>query len=66
MIIVVGVVCAIAGAITSVVATLYYSNYIDKGPRENTYLTKRKFIKKVVSSDEHCHNLLRMNVNCFH
>lgn len=58
-------VCVIVGAITSVAATVYYSNYIDKGPRENTYITNHKFIKRVVSSDEHCYNLLRMNVICF-
>lgn len=65
MINVAGAVCAIVGAINSVAATAYYSNYIDKRPRENIYLTNRKFIKRVVLSAEHCYNLLRMNIICF-
>ncbi|XP_077226226.1 protein ANTAGONIST OF LIKE HETEROCHROMATIN PROTEIN 1-like [Tasmannia lanceolata] len=39
--------------------------FIERGPYQNHYLTDRGFVNYVVESDEHCHNLLRMNVECF-
>ncbi|XP_077228388.1 protein ANTAGONIST OF LIKE HETEROCHROMATIN PROTEIN 1-like [Tasmannia lanceolata] len=39
--------------------------FIERAPYENHYLTDRSFVKFVVESDERCHDLLRMNVECF-
>ncbi|XP_077246499.1 uncharacterized protein LOC143886413 [Tasmannia lanceolata] len=39
--------------------------FIERGPYQNHYLTECSFVKYVVERDEHCHNLLRMNVKCF-
>lgn len=57
-------ICAMAGGFVFLVAQYYY-NYIDRGPYENTYHKLRVFVKNVSTSDEHCKNLLRMNVACF-
>ncbi|XP_077249248.1 uncharacterized protein LOC143888706 [Tasmannia lanceolata] len=43
----------------------YYEKYLLRAPYESNYLTRRTFISFVIDSDEHCHNLLRMNVSCF-
>lgn len=51
-----GLVCA---------AVEYYYNYIERAAYENTYHKERKFVKKVTTSNEHCKNLLRMNLFCF-
>ncbi|XP_077246099.1 uncharacterized protein LOC143885956 [Tasmannia lanceolata] len=39
--------------------------FIERDSYQNHYLTDRNFVKYVVESNEHCHNLLRMNVECF-
>lgn len=60
-----GAVCAMAGAICAMAAAKYYGDYINKAPYKNSYHTPRTFINEIINSDEHCHNLLRMKVNCF-
>lgn len=59
----IGAACAMARAICSMAIVEYYGSYIDKAPRKNTYHTRHEFIEKIITSDKHCHNLLRMNVN---
>ncbi|XP_077247701.1 uncharacterized protein LOC143887511 isoform X2 [Tasmannia lanceolata] len=39
--------------------------FFECSPYKNTYLTPRTFLPYVVRSDERCHDLLRMNVDCF-
>ncbi|XP_077239774.1 uncharacterized protein LOC143880687 [Tasmannia lanceolata] len=48
-----------------VLCTEYYENYLLRAPYESNYFTLCTFITHVIDSDEHCHNLLRMNVSCF-
>ncbi|XP_077239768.1 uncharacterized protein LOC143880681 [Tasmannia lanceolata] len=43
----------------------YYKQYLIRAPYESNYFTRRMFISFVIDLDEHCHNLLRMNVTCF-
>lgn len=54
-----------AKAICAIAATKYFGSYIDKKPRENNYHTPCPFFKKIIESDEHCYNLLRMNIHYF-
>ncbi|XP_077249414.1 protein ANTAGONIST OF LIKE HETEROCHROMATIN PROTEIN 1-like [Tasmannia lanceolata] len=43
----------------------YCKKYLVSAPYESNYFTRCTFITHVIDSDEHCHNLLWMNVSCF-
>ncbi|XP_059639674.1 uncharacterized protein LOC132282061 [Cornus florida] len=43
----------------------YYLTHFNRRPQRNCYLTQREFVSDVTRSNEHCHNLLRMNVESF-
>lgn len=38
----------------------------DRAPPQNTYLTQQKFLSNILSYDTICHEMLHMNLDCFH
>lgn len=38
----------------------------DRTPPQNTHLTQRNFVTDILSSNIMCHEMLRMNLDCFH
>ncbi|XP_077245981.1 uncharacterized protein LOC143885806 [Tasmannia lanceolata] len=60
--------CALVAAGTAVALAAVIEEqeaFFECSPYENTYLTPRTFLPYALRTDEHCHDLLRMNVECF-
>ncbi|XP_077242690.1 uncharacterized protein LOC143883226 [Tasmannia lanceolata] len=60
--------CALVAAGTAVALAVVIEEqeaFFECSPYENTYLTPRTFLPYALRSDEHCHDLLQMNVECF-
>ncbi|XP_077230966.1 uncharacterized protein LOC143864035 [Tasmannia lanceolata] len=60
--------CALVAAGTAVALAAVMEEeqaFFECSPYENTYLTPHTFLPYALRSDERCHDLLRMNVECF-
>ncbi|XP_077237218.1 protein ANTAGONIST OF LIKE HETEROCHROMATIN PROTEIN 1-like [Tasmannia lanceolata] len=60
--------CALVAAGTAVALAAVMEEeqaFFECSPYENTYLTQRTFLPYALRSDERCHDLLQMNVECF-